>query len=263
MWTSQKGHPIFKFSVLSSGSRGNCIYIESDTAKIIIDSGLSVKELGRRLKSIDRTPEELDAVFLTHEHSDHIGGVGPLVRKYSIPLYATNGTFQASQKLGSVPVFNPIRSGETVQVGRLEIEPYATSHDARESVAYVIRCQSRKLGHATDMGMVTHEVREILKNSHVLLLESNHDVEMLDVGPYSWTLKKRIKSDLGHLSNEACGELLAAIKHEHLQRVVLMHLSQTNNHPEIAHVTALQALGSHSPILSLADQDQPTELIEV
>ena len=150
-----------------------------------------------------------------------------------------------------------------MQVGRLEIEPYATSHDAREPVAYVIRCQSRKLGHATDMGMATHEVREILKNSHVLLLESNHDVEMLDVGPYSWTLKKRIKSDLGHLSNEACGELLAAINHEHLQRVVLMHLSQTNNHPEIAHVTAIQALGSHSPVLSLADQDQPTELIEV
>ena len=263
MRASQKGDPIFKFSVLSSGSRGNCIYIESDTAKIIIDSGLSVKELGRRLKSIDRTPEELDAVFLTHEHSDHIGGVGPLVRKYSIPLYATNGTIQASQKLGSVPVFNPIRSGETVQVDGLEIEPYATSHDAREPVAYVIRCQSRKLGHATDMGIVTHEVREILKNSHVLLLESNHDVEMLDVGPYSWTLKKRIKSDLGHLSNEACGELLAAIKHDHLQRVILMHLSQTNNHPEIAHVTALQALGNHYPILSLADQDQPTELIEV
>ena len=249
--------------MLSSGSQGNCIYIESDAAKIIIDSGLSVKELGRRLKSIDRTPEELDAVFLTHEHSDHIGGVGPLVRKYSMPLYATNGTIQAGQKLGSVPVFNPIRPGETVQLDGLEIEPYSTSHDAQESVAYVIRCQNRKLGHATDMGMVTHEVREILKNSHVLLLESNHDVEMLDVGPYSWTLKKRIKSDLGHLSNEACGELLAAINHEHLQRVVLMHLSQTNNHPEIAHVTALQALGSHPPILSLADQDQPTELIEV
>jgi phosphoribosyl 1,2-cyclic phosphodiesterase len=249
--------------VLSSGSRGNCIYIESDVAKIIIDSGLSVKELGKRLNSIDRTPEELDAVFLTHEHSDHIGGVGPLVRKYSIPLYATNGTIQAGKKLGSIPVFNSICSGKTIQLDGLEIEPYATSHDAQESVAYVIRYQNRKLGHATDMGMVTHEALEILKNSHVLLLESNHDVEMLDFGPYSWALKKRIKSDRGHLSNEACGKLLAAVKHEHLQRVVLMHLSQTNNHPEIAHLTALQALGSHTPILSLANQNQPTELIEI
>ena len=249
--------------MLSSGSRGNCIYIESDTTKIIIDSGLSVKELGRRLNSIDRTPEELDAVFLTHEHSDHIGGVGPLVRKYSIPLYATHGTIQAGQKLGNVPVFNPIQSGEMVQLAELEIEPYATSHDAQESVAYAIRCQNRKLGHATDMGMVTQVVREALKNSHVLLLESNHDVEMLDFGPYPWALKKRIKSDLGHLSNESCGDLLNAIKHEHLQRVILMHLSQTNNHPEIAHITALQALGSYTPILSLASQDQPMELTEV
>ena len=113
------------------------------------------------------------------------------------------------------------------------------------------------------MGMVTHEVREKLKGAHVLLLESNHDVEMLDVGPYPWTLKQRIKSDLGHLSNEACGDLLANISHEHTQRVMLMHLSQTNNHPEIAHITALQALGNHTPILSLARQDQATELIEV
>ena len=249
--------------MLSSGSRGNCIYLESDSAKIIIDSGLSVKELSRRLKSIDRTTEELDAVFLTHEHSDHIGGVGPLLRKYSIPLYATKGTIQAGKKLGSIPKFNPICAGETIELDGLEIESYATSHDAKEPVAYVVRCQNQKLGHATDMGVVTPEVREKLKASHVLLLESNHDVEMLDVGPYSWALKQRIKSELGHLSNEACGDLLADISHKNLRRVLLMHLSQTNNHPEIAYVTALQALGSHTPILSLAQQNQATELIAV
>ena len=248
---------------MSSGSRGNCIYLESDATKIIIDSGLSLKELGRRLKSIDRNPEELDAVFLTHEHSDHIGGVGPLLRKHFIPLYATKGTIEACQKLGNIPEFFPIRAGEAVRLNGLEIEPYATSHDARESVAYVIKSQDRKLGHATDMGIVTYEVLEKLKNSHVLLLESNHDVEMLDVGPYPWTLKQRIKSELGHLSNEACGDLLAAVSHEHLQRVMLMHLSQTNNHPEIASVTALQALGCRTPTLSVAQQGQATELIEV
>jgi|TARA_B100000959_G_scaffold243648_1_gene267078 phosphoribosyl 1,2-cyclic phosphodiesterase len=258
-----KGHSIFKFSVLSSGSRGNCIYLESDVAKIIIDSGLSVRELKRRLMTIGRTPEELDAVFLTHEHSDHIGGVGPLVRKHGIPLYATEGTVRAGEKLGNIPGFSTIRAGETVRIDGLEIEPYATSHDARESVAYVVRCQNRKLGHATDMGRVTHEVREKLKNSHVLLVESNHDVEMLDVGPYPWPVKQRIKGELGHLSNEACGELLAAVSHEHLERVLLMHLSQTNNHSEIARITALQALGSSTPHLELAQQDQATELIAV
>lgn len=258
-----KGHSIFKFSVLSSGSKGNCIYLESDAAKIIIDSGLSVRELRRRLLTIGRTPEELDAVFLTHEHSDHIGGVGPLVRKHGIPLYATEGTVQAGEKLGDIPVFNPIRAGETVRVDGMEIEPYATSHDAQESVAFVVRCQGRKLGHATDMGTVTHEVREKLKGSHVLLVESNHDVEILDVGPYPWSVKRRIKSELGHLSNEACGDLLAAVSHEHLERVLLMHLSQTNNHPEIARITAVQALGSCTPHLDLARQDQATELIAV
>ena len=107
---------------MSSGSRGNCIYLESLSAKIIIDSGLSIKELRRRLQSIDRTPEELDAVFLTHEHLDHICGVGPLVRKYKIPLYATEGTFIAGKKIGPVPIFNSIRSGETVRINNLEID---------------------------------------------------------------------------------------------------------------------------------------------
>ena len=248
---------------MSSGSRGNCIYLESSSAKIIIDCGLNVKELRRRLSSIGRTPEELDAVFLTHEHSDHIVGVGPLVRKHEIPLYATKGTVQAGEKLGRIPIFRPIRAGETIRVDSLEIEPYNTSHDARESVAYVIRCQNRKLGHATDMGMITHETREKLKNSHVLLVESNHDVEMLDVGPYPWPVKQRIKSALGHLSNEACGDLLATVSHEHLKHVVLMHLSQTNNHSEIARITALQALGNRNLILDLARQDQATELKEI
>ncbi|MEE1550621.1 MAG: MBL fold metallo-hydrolase [Nitrospinaceae bacterium] len=239
------------------------MYLESGAAKIIVDSGLSVRELKRRLMTIGRAPEDLDAVFLTHEHSDHIGGVGPLIRKHGIPLYATEGTVQAGEKLGNIPGLNTIRAGETIRVDGLEIEPYATAHDARESVAYVVRCQNRKLGHATDMGIVTHEVREKLKDSHVLLVESNHDVEMLDVGPYPWPVKQRIKGELGHLSNEACGDLLAAVSHEHLERVLLMHLSQTNNHPEIARVTALQALGSRTPHLDLARQDQPTELTEV
>ena len=248
---------------MSSGSRGNCIYLESFSAKIIIDSGLSVKELKRRLNSIDREPEELDAVFLTHEHSDHIDGVGPLIRKHEIPLFATKGTFEAGEKVGRIPIFNPIRAGEVVHLGDLEIEPYSTSHDARESVAYVIRCQNRKLGHATDLGMITHETCEKLKDSHVLLVESNHDVEMLDVGPYPWPVKQRIKSPLGHLSNEACGDLLSTISHEDLKQVVLMHLSQTNNHSEIARITALQALGGRNVILDLARQDQATELKEI
>ena len=231
---------------------------------MLIDSGLSVRELERRLASIGRKADELDAVFLTHEHSDHVSGVGPLVRRYGIPLYATEGTMRAGEKsLGRATQYQLICAGEPVQVDGLALEPYATSHDARESVAYVVHCKNRRLGHATDMGVVIPTAREKLKNAHVLLVESNHDIEMLDVGPYPWSVKQRIKSEFGHLSNEACGDLLATVSHSGLKQVVLMHLSHTNNHPEIAYITARQAMGSHAPQMVLAQQDRATELVEV
>ncbi|MFQ5450982.1 MAG: MBL fold metallo-hydrolase [Nitrospinaceae bacterium] len=251
-----------QFSVLSSGSKGNSLYVEANGTKILLDAGLSAKHLTARLASIGRQPGDLDAVFLTHEHSDHVRGVGPLVRKHNLPLFSTEGTYKRIRHAaGRIPAWTPIRAEEPVTLGGLVLEPYSTPHDAEESVAFVIRHGPIKLGHVTDLGCVTPRVKEKLAKSDALLLEANHDIQMLEAGPYPWPLKQRIKSELGHLSNEACGDLLAAVAHSRLRLVVLMHLSETNNHPDIADITARQALGESRAQLILARQDQPTKLI--
>ena len=225
---------------------------------------MSERQLAARMKFIDRSPADLDAVFLTHEHSDHVRGVGPLLRKYGITLFTTEGTFKRSQHIfGDIPKWKKIQADEPIGFSGMTVEPYSTPHDAEESVAFVVRNATVKLGHATDLGTVTPEVKEKLKGADALLVEANHDVNMLEVGPYPWPVKQRIKSDAGHLSNEACGELLSAVGHRKLKRVVLMHLSMTNNHPDIAHITARQALGDHPAEILLARQDSPIPLIEV
>lgn len=255
-----------KFCVLSSGSGGNSIYIETDRSKILLDAGLSEKALSARLAGVGRNAGDLDAVFVTHEHSDHVKGIGPLVRKHNIPLYTTEGSFRKiKNRVGRIPAWQSICSEEPVVVGDMVVEPYATPHDAEESVAFVIRNGGVKIGHATDLGKVTPFVREKLRKSTVLMVEANHDVDMLNAGPYPWSLKQRIKSDVGHLSNEACGELLADASHDGLRCVVLMHLSETSNLPELAALTARQALGDRFPKLKmvLARQNLATELLAV
>lgn len=262
--TLEKGDIIFRFAVLSSGSKGNSIYIESGSVSILIDAGLSHSELTVRLRSIDRKSQDLDAVFLTHDHSDHVRGIGPLARKNQLPVYSTEGTHKAAKHcVGKIPDWRFFKQTDRVKVGDLTVEAYPTPHDAAESVAFVITCGDRKLGHATDLGTVTPLVREKLKHVDALLVEANHDVDMLDAGPYPWPLKQRIKSDLGHLSNEACAQLLTAVNHDRLQTVILMHLSETNNHPEIAQITARQALKNGSAEMMLAQQDRSTELLTI
>ena len=258
------GAPRLKFSILSSGSGGNAIYIEAEGKRILIDAGLSEKKLSHRVAQIDRSLKGLDAVFATHEHSDHIRGMGPLLRKHQIPLYTTAGTYKrACNKLGKLSAFNPVRAGQPIEFGRLVVEPYATPHDAEESVAFVIHFRGLRLGIATDLGRITPDVRNKLQKLDALLIESNHDVEMLDAGPYPWVTKRRIKSDVGHLSNEACGELLSSVKHSELRLVILMHMSETNNHPDLARLIARQALGQDSPNMIIAEQNHPTPLISL
>jgi len=253
-----------KFSILSSGSGGNSVYIEADGKRILIDAGLSEKKLSQRMAHIDRSLNGLDAVFATHEHTDHIRGMGPLLRKHQLSLHTTEGTYKrACHSLGKLPGFTPIRAGQPVEFGELIVEPYATPHDAEESVAFVIHYRGLRLGIATDLGKVTAEVTSKLQKLDALLIESNHDVDMLDAGPYPWVTKRRIKSDVGHLSNEACGEILSSVKHSGLRLVVLMHMSETNNHPELARITAHQALGQDTPEMIIAEQNHPTPLMSL
>lgn len=204
----------------------------------------------------------MDAVFLTHEHSDHVKGIGPLTRKHRLPVYSTEGTHKATEK-ENIPDRRVMQPSNRVMIGDLAVEAYSTPHDAAQPVAFIVTHGKRKLGHATDLGMATPLVREKLQRADALLLEANHDVEMLNASAYPWPLKQRIKSDLGHLSNEACAELLSSVNHDGLQTVVLMHLSESNNLPEIAELTARQALRNGSAKMILARQDRPTELLAI
>ncbi|MBI4390158.1 MAG: MBL fold metallo-hydrolase [Nitrospinae bacterium] len=240
------------------------MYIESGNDGLLIDAGLSERELSSRLAAIGRSAKDLKGVFLTHEHSDHVRGVGALARKHKIPVFSTEGTYRKiKDSAGELPDWRPFKQEDGVTVGGLRVESYPTEHDAEEPVAFVVLRGSLKLGHATDLGKVTPIVRERLSRSQALLVESNHDIDMLDAGPYPWPLKQRIKSDVGHLSNEACADLLSHLNHDLLQHVVLMHLSETNNHRDIAHITAAQALGGNAAKMILACQDRPTPLITI
>ncbi len=259
-----KGRTIFQFSVLASGSKGNAVYIESKQARILIDIGLGPHVLKKRLAHIYREPQDVTALFLTHEHTDHISGAGALTKKHETPIYGTRGTREAMRRHVPPHVdWRTIGSADETVVGDLTVESFRTPHDAAESVAYVVRCGSQKLGHITDLGRITPLIVDKLQDCDVLLVESNHDERMLENGHYPWPLKQRIQSDVGHLSNEACADLLAQVKHDALKTVVLMHLSESNNHPEIAMDSARRALGDHPATLFPARQSTPTVLIPV
>lgn len=217
-----------------------------------------------RLQSIGRHPENLSAVFLTHEHSDHVRGIGPFARKFKVPVYSTEGTHEKIKNgAGVISIWNHFRQDDRIDFGDLTVEPYPTPHDAAESVAFVVRSGDIKIGHAADLGSINPLVRDKLNRSHILLIEANHDVAMLETGPYTWPLKQRIKSDTGHLSNDACAELLASLDQDDLRMVILMHLSETNNHPDLAALTVKQALKNQKAQLHLAQQNRPTPLFEI
>lgn len=227
---------------IASGSSGNCIYVGSDTSHILVDVGISGKKTKEGLEQLGVKPEELDGIFITHEHSDHICGLGVLARKYGIPVYATAGTINAMKEysaLGKIDpsIFQEIRADEKVVVKDLTLNPMKISHDAAEPVAYRVVHGKQRLGILTDLGCYNDYTVECLKGMNAVLLEANHDVNMLQVGPYPYYLKKRILGDRGHLSNERSGQLLSEILHDNLQMVILGHLSKENNLPELAYET--------------------------
>lgn len=227
---------------IASGSSGNCIYTGSDTTHLLVDAGISAKRIGEGLKKLKLDGRDIQGLLITHEHSDHIKGVGVLARRYGFPIYATKGTIdrmKRTKSLGAVDsgLYHVIRADQRFMVGDVEVEPFKISHDAAEPVAYRFRCGKKSAAVATDMGVYTDYIVERLKGVDALLLEANHDIQMLEVGPYPYELKRRILGSKGHLSNESAGQLLCRILHDGLKRVYLGHLSQENNYAKLAYET--------------------------
>ncbi len=234
--------------VLASGSKGNAIYVSDGRTAILVDAGLSGVEIERRLGAADLSAGDLKAIVVSHEHSDHIRGVGVLSRRHRLPVYISQDTEAAAgPQLGRLHRREHFRIGRPFAIGGLSLHPFATSHDAADPAGFTIAQNGHKVGIATDLGIATGMVKEHLKTCTLLVLEANHDPGMLTHGPYPWPLKQRIRSRSGHLSNEESGALLADIKHDRLCHVILAHLSETNNTPQ----KALQAIRQ-----TLSDDDR-------
>ena len=227
---------------IASGSSGNCIYVGSDCAHVLIDAGISGRRVEAGLNRLELTGRDLDGILITHEHSDHIKGLGVIARKYGIPIYATGGTVDAmvrSGSLGKIPegIFREIREDEPFLIKDLVVNPFTIPHDAAQPVGYRLECGEHSVGIATDLGKYNEYIIENLQNLDALLLEANHDIRMLQVGRYPYYLKQRIMGDRGHLSNENAGQLLCRLLHDNLKAVFLGHLSKENNYEELAYET--------------------------
>ncbi len=236
-----------KFVPLASSSKGNCTFIGTENTRILVDVGIACKKLEHLLSEIDEKAEDIDAIFITHEHSDHISGCGVLSRKYDVPIYASEGVWEyisRTNKIGDIKRHNRyvISSEDITFINELKIKPFNICHDASEPFGYKVLFGEESVAVATDLGCVTEEVFENLKDCNKILLESNHDVKMLKTGKYPYYLKQRVLSDFGHLSNENCGKFLVLLNNHNLQQVFLGHLSEENNEPDLALQTVVDVL---------------------
>ena len=231
-----------RFCSIASGSSGNCIYVGSECAHVLVDIGISGKKMEQGLNSLDLTGRDIDGILITHEHSDHIKGLGVIARKYGIPIYATGGTVDAMLRcgsLGKIPegIFREIREDQAFEIKDLRINPFTIPHDAAQPVGYRLECGESSVGIATDLGKYNDYIIENLQNLDAILLEANHDIRMLQVGKYPYYLKQRILGDRVHLSNENAGRLLCRLLHDNMKAVFLGHLSRENNYEELAYET--------------------------
>lgn len=223
-------------SVLASSSSANCIFVASETTAILVDAGLSLRQIEQRLMALGRGPESLRGVCFSHEHSDHISGAPLLHRRYGTPLYANAGTIEGARRAWRDfdPPWNVFQTGSPFAIGDLTIEPFAVPHDAYDPVGFTISSGGARIGIATDMGMVTTLVRQRLQGCNALVIEANHDERMLRDSPRPWALKQRILGRQGHLSNRSAAETVAELAGPHLQCVVLAHVSRECNDPDLA-----------------------------
>ena len=259
---------------IASGSAGNCIYVGSEHTHLMVDAGISGKRIEQGLNEIGLKTKEVNGILITHEHSDHISGLGVVARRYGIPIYATRGTIDAILRTKSVgkidkALFCEIEPEVDFTIGDVTVSPIAISHDAAQPTAYIVRQEEKSIGVITDLGKYDSYLIERLQGLDVLLLEANHDINMLQVGSYPYYLKQRILGDRGHLSNELSGQLLGQILHDKFKTVLLGHLSKENNYEELAYETVrLEVAMGDNPYkaddfpIYVADRDTVSQIIE-
>lgn len=261
-----------KFSVLASGSTGNAIYVETDEHAFLVDAGLTGKKMEQLFAKIDRDIKKLTGILVTHEHSDHIKGVGVLARKYNIPVFANEKTWKAMNgNIGDVPTSQCFHFDmETVKsFGGLDIESFAVSHDAADPMFYTFHENGRKLVVITDTGYVSDRMKGIIRGADAYVFESNHDIGMLQMGHYPWSTKRRILSDVGHVSNEDAAVAMSEVIFDKETRIYLAHLSKDNNMKELARMSVTQTLQSCGVLVGEyvqlfdTDAEQPTQLVMV
>jgi phosphoribosyl 1,2-cyclic phosphodiesterase len=252
--------------VLASGSSGNAALLATENTRILVDAGLSMKELGRRLALIGEDLARIDAILITHEHSDHVSGLPVLARSKRVraSIYMTRLTAPAIDWGETGPRLEPFQAGAGFQVGDIEVESFSIPHDAIDPVGYCFEAEGVRIGIATDLGYIPESIKFHLRRTDLLLLEANHDLDMLKVGPYPWAVKQRVMSRVGHLSNLGMSDFLSEDLSSSTAHLVLGHLSEQNNHPEIVRMIANQALEGRglATRLAIAEQRNPSEIFQ-
>ncbi len=259
-----------KFCSLYSGSSGNSQFIQAGNTKILVDAGLSGKRIQQAIEGIGEKLNEIQGIFITHEHSDHIHGVGVLSRRFNIPIYANEKTWIAMQPLlGEIKSENIRIIEGGVEIGELFIQAFDISHDAVNPVGYKIFNKNKKISLLTDTGCVNDDIKKHIEDSDLLLIESNHDEDMVLLGSYPWPLKRRVLGEFGHMSNSLAGTLLSEVLKKGTEIVLLAHLSKENNFPQLAYKTVENILNENNIyikdglVLDMTYRDKSTKLYEI
>lgn len=251
--------------MLASGSSGNSALVSTGSTRLLVDAGLSRRELINRLAAVGEPFERIDAILISHEHSDHVSGLPVIAKTLDVPVYLTHLAAPAISWNGYQPKTEVFQAGMRLAIGDLEVDTFTIPHDAADPVGFCFRSQGLKIGLVTDLGYIPESIRFHLRGADLLVLESNHDLEMLKVGPYPWAVKQRVMSRNGHLSNDAVSDFIGSDLDGSVRTLVLGHLSEHNNHPEIARLSASQALTARGlgTRLVIASRHEPTETFDL